>query len=226
MASEDAFAEEYIGLRRDEAHPCYMKWTMVFQSDDRWREEAYQRVGVERVLASNARAMACIDRMTHAFARTDPASAPDAEVYARFREGMDKTVLYLRTFYLWRECWWRRRADRDLGGEPKRVNAEALHRAGQRLMPLFDAWGRYPEEAGFWRVTFRHGRPSISPDDIWPYWHPRGEATMETGAADFGPSPGDDGSWQPSPHSPLSGLPRPTPSSGRSPDSCRPSSGT
>ena len=41
--------------------------------------------------------------MEKAFARTDAAKAPDAKRYKKFKEGIDKTALYLRTFYLWRQ---------------------------------------------------------------------------------------------------------------------------
>ena len=53
------------------------------------------------------------------------------------------------------------------------------------LKTLFDAWSRFPEEAGYWRITFRYGRPKISPDETFPYWYPRGETTMETTTAAF-----------------------------------------
>jgi len=53
-------------------------------------------------------------------------------------------------------------------------------------MPLFDQWQRYPEEAGFWRVTFRYGRPNISKREVFPSWYPRGSSTMETTAKSFG----------------------------------------
>lgn len=186
LITEDAFAEEYIGRRADVTHPVYIKWTMVFSPRADELEKAYKKTTPKQVLASNARALAHVARMEAAFARTDPAKAPDAERYAHFKEGIEKTALYLRTFYLWRECWWRHRADRDLKGKDKdkAANAAALQTAKARLMPLFDQWRRYPEEAGFWRVTFRYGRPKISP--AFPYWYPKGDTTMETSARSLG----------------------------------------
>jgi len=184
LITEDAFAEEYIGRRADVTHPVYIKWTMVFSPRANELEKAYKKTTPKQVLASNAQGLKHVSRMEAAFARTDPAKAPDAERYARFKEGVEKTALYLRTFYLWRECWWRHRADRDLKGKEKAANAAALQAAKARLMPLFDQWQRYPEEAGFWRVTFRYGRPKISP--AFPYWYPKGDTTMETSARSLG----------------------------------------
>lgn len=188
LATEDAFAEEYLGRKTEVTHPCYIKWTMVFSPREKDLDKAYRATKPEDVYAGNARALAAVDRMTRAFARTDPAKAPDKAVYQRFAEGIDKTALYLRTFYRWRECWWRHRADRDLTGQAKADNAEALRKTLRNLLPLFDEWGRYREEARFWRVTFRYGRRTISP--AFPYWYPRGDVTMESSAQAIGRSAG------------------------------------
>ncbi len=180
LATEDAFAEEYLGRQSAVTHPCYIKWTMVFSPRAEPLEKAYKAGKPEDVYSSNARGLAAVDRMVRAFARADRAKAPQKQVYDRFAEGIAKTALYLRTFYLWRECWWRQRADRDLTGRTKADNAEALRTALGKLLPLFDAWERYAEEAGFWRVTFRYGRPTISP--AYPYWYPHDDTTMESSA--------------------------------------------
>jgi hypothetical protein len=162
-----------------------MKWTMVFGPRPERMEEAYAANPLDLVLASNARALEEVRRMEEAFSRTDPAKAADPDRYAAFREGIEKTALYLRTFYLWRQCWWRRRADRDLTGAAKQTNAAALGTDKARLVELFDQWRRWPEEAGHWRITFRYGKPEILQQGVFPYWFPRGEDTMERTAADF-----------------------------------------
>ncbi|MBN2562109.1 MAG: hypothetical protein JXQ75_14380 [Phycisphaerae bacterium] len=184
LATEGAFVEEYVGRQADVTHPCYIKWTMVFSPREDQLERAYKAVPIQQVLDSNARALGQVQAMMQAFARTDPSKAPNKDQYARFARGIDLTALYIETFFLWRECWWRHRADRDLKGEAKAANAGVLKAAKARLMPLFDEWKRYPEEAGFWRVTFRYGRPSIS--SAFPNWYPRGDVTMETTAKSFG----------------------------------------
>ncbi len=74
-------------------------------------------------------------------------------------------------------------------GEAKTNNAKALTAVKAELKKLFDGWSRFPEEAGFWRVTFRYGRPQkgSSTDGTFPSWHPehQGEETMERTAESF-----------------------------------------
>ena len=183
LATEDAFAEEYV--RR--AHPCYIRWTMIFRANPKQMEQAYKANPLDDILASNARALAAVGRMEKAFARVDPAKAPNHETCAAFKTGIDKTALYLRTFYAWREGWWRHRAARDLKAEAGAANAAALRKVKAQLKTLFDQWQRFPEEAAYWRVTFRYGRPAHPPDKAFPYWFPRGDhLTMEATAESFG----------------------------------------
>ncbi len=109
MATQDAFQEEYVGG----THPVYIKWTMAFGPRPEFMKDAYKNNSLEVILASNARGLKAVDRMRRAFAGVDPAKAPDPGRYAEFKEGIDKTALYLRTDYRWREAWWRHTADRD-----------------------------------------------------------------------------------------------------------------
>ncbi|MCD4727839.1 MAG: hypothetical protein K8R46_09265, partial [Pirellulales bacterium] len=183
MATEDAFAQEYLGTRQEVTHPCYIKWTMVLCPRESMLEKAYKNTTLEKVLKSNALGLEHVRKMEAAFAETDPAEAPNPKRYESFKEGIDKTSLFLRTFYLWRECWWRHRSDRDLSGEAKWANAAALRRAKDRLMPLFDQWQKYPEEAGFWHVTHRYGKPKIVPNDTFPTWYVPENVTMESTTA-------------------------------------------
>jgi alpha-glucuronidase len=186
LASEDAFAEEHIGSVSRVTHPCYIMWATLFQPRDyKNLETAYNRTTVQQITQSNARGLEHIGRMEEAFAGTNPAKAPDAATYARFKEGIDKTALYLRTFYLWRECWWRHRAQGDLKGDAKIANAKALQQTKARLMSLFDQWKRWPEEAGYWRITFRYGKPDIPSNRTAPHWYPLDDTTTETTAAAF-----------------------------------------
>jgi len=177
LATQDAFQEEYFpGI-----HPTYLKWTMTFHPRPERMEEAYREYPLPKMLASNARAMDAIDRVETAFSRTDAAKTPDQERYSEFKSGVDKTVMYLRTFYWWREAWWRNRATKDLEGPEAKENLRQLEAAKARLMELFDQWRRFPEEAGFWRITFRYGRPQKgSTLEARTYWYPRGDVTMES----------------------------------------------
>ena len=104
---------------------------------------------LEEVIASNDRALKQVMKMEEAFAQTDPAKAPDPQRYETFKEGIEKTALYLKTFYLWRQCWWRDQADRDLEGKEKQANAEALRTDKARLMKLFDQWAQWAGRSWF-----------------------------------------------------------------------------
>lgn len=183
LVTQDGFQEEYL----PGAHPACIRWTMTFNPRLAQLEDAYRRNPMGQVLASNARAIEAVEKMERAFARTDAKKAPDRRRYAEFKEAMEKTALYLRTFYLWREGWWRQRADRDLTGPCKTENVRALAAAKTKLAGLFEAWGRFPEEAGYWRVTHRYGRPQkgSSTDETFPSWYPRGDLTMESTAVEF-----------------------------------------
>ena len=181
MATEDAWAEEYVKV----AHSCHLKWTMVFGPRERFMRDAFQHNSLEDILASNARGLENVNRMEKAFAKTHAANAPDPKRYAAFKEGIDKTALYLRTFYLWRQCRWRHHAMENLAQDAKKANAEALAADKASLMKLFDQWQRWPEEASHWRITFRYGRYKVSPDETCPTWYPCGEETMETTARQF-----------------------------------------
>jgi hypothetical protein len=185
MATEDAFAQEYLGTRQEVTHPCHLKWTMVFRPQKSMMEKAYRNTTLEQVLKSNARGLKHVRKMEVTFAGTDPAKAPNLKRYELFKEGIGKTALFLRTFYLWRECWWRDRSDRDLAGAAKAANAAALREAKARLMPLFDQWQKYPEEAGHWHITNRYGKPKVVPNDTFPSWYTPEDTTMESTTKEF-----------------------------------------
>ena len=74
---------------------------------------------------------------------------------------------------------------KDLKGEAKEANAKALVSDLELLMPLFDKWEHWPEEARHWRISFRKGNDEISPGGTRPYWYPQGYYTMETTAAEW-----------------------------------------
>jgi hypothetical protein len=180
MATEEAFAERFIGVKRTITHPCYVQWSNVFNPNAEYLEKAYQGVSFASVMASNAKAMAFVNEIEKAFDQTRADAAPNRMRYEQFKTGMAKTCLYLRTWYLWRECWWRHRADADLQGEDKARNARLFQKAKIEFMNLMDGWKDYPEEAGYWRITFRYSRPVKSDTGIYVYWYPRGDLTMET----------------------------------------------
>ena len=181
MQTQQAWWEHYPGDKPGAiTHPVYMKWTMVFGPRDNYMQQAYDRMTVDNVLASNARAADAIEKMEAAFARTDRSKAPDPLIYDRFAQGIDRTALTLRSLHKFREFWWRDRADRDLTGEAKAANAKAREDVRSQLTKLCDQWEKYPEEAAMWRMTYRHGEPDVYRSGAFPYWWPRGQdSTME-----------------------------------------------
>lgn len=181
LQTQQAWWEHYPGDKPGAiTHPVYMKWGMVFGPRDNYMKQAYDRMPMDKMLASNARAMDAIEKMEAAFARTDRSKSPDPFVYDRFKKGIDKTALTLRSLHLFREFWWRQRADRDLAGEAKAANAKARENVRSQLFELCDQWQKYPEEAAMWRMTYRSGEPHVYHNQAFPYWWPRGrDSTME-----------------------------------------------
>ncbi len=182
MATEDAFGEEYV----KQAHPCYLRLAMLYQPRDAALDAAYSANSLDDILASNARGLDAVDRMEQAFSRTHAADAPNADTYQRFEEGIQKTALYLRTFYTLREGFWRSHAAKTLVGNEKDANSAALTDLRSRLKSLFDQWHRWPEEAGFWRVTYRFGKPPEASYRYFEVWNSEEHRTMETDAERFG----------------------------------------
>jgi len=181
MQTQDAWRELYPGSSPGAvAHPVYMKWTMVFGPREDLIQAAYDRFSLQEMMASNSRAMQYVDAMESAFARIDRSKAPDPLMYERFAQGIDKTVLTLRSLLLFREFWWRNRADLDLEGRDKASNAERREDLRSKLAKLCDDWAKYPEEAGAWRMTTRYGEPCVYSKNAFPYWWPRGgDSTLE-----------------------------------------------
>ena len=181
MHTQQAWREHYPGDKPGAiAHPVYMKWTMVFGPREELMQEAYERLSMDQMLASNARAIDAIGKMEATFARTDRSKAPDPLIYGRFAQGIDKTALTIRSLHLFREFWWRDRADSDLDGEAKVTNAREREDVRSQLLELCEQWRKYPEEAAMWRMTHRFGEPDVYRDRAFPYWWPRGaDSTME-----------------------------------------------
>jgi hypothetical protein len=181
MQTQQAWWEHYPGDKPQAiTHPVYMKWAMVFGPRDKYMKQAYDRMVLDEMLASNARAIDAIEKMEAAFARTDRSKAPDSLIYDRFAQGIDKTALTLRSLHLFREFWWRDRADRDFQGQAKTANAKARQKVRSQLLELCEKWKKYPEEAAMWRMTYRFGEPEAYLNQAFPYWWPRGrQSTME-----------------------------------------------
>jgi len=167
MCTQDAWYELYSIPRSNSG---YLNWAMIFGS--RQIEETYQNSSVEEILESNKRALEQLDRMNAYFDKTDRNAAPDKMVYDSFKRAVNLSSLTLKSLYLFRECWWRNRAAKDLQGEAKDKNALSLTQALMKLKSLLDNdWASFPEEAAYWRITYKHQEePYILKRDIFPYW--------------------------------------------------------
>jgi hypothetical protein len=181
MLTQDAFSEYYLGAGDQITHPAYLKWATSFALRPELAEKGYRNLPFDKLLQSNRRALRAVREFEDAFARTCRNQAPDGALYDRFREGVEKTSLYLRTLYEFREYWWRRRRDADLNGKEQNDNRLALKHLRARLNTLFVEWKRFPQEAGYWRITFRYGMPDVERRGVFPNWYPRGEATTMDG---------------------------------------------
>ena len=131
MQTQQAWREHYIGKH---IRPTYMKWTMVLGFFAKDMEQAYQQWPMDQMLASNARGLKAIDAMERAFARTDRTKAKDPKVYDRFADGIVETALFVRSLHLYREYWWRGRADRDLIGDAQVQNGRARQAVRAELL--------------------------------------------------------------------------------------------
>lgn len=138
LLTEDAFHEQYL----PGAVPYYIKWTMLFWAPSKQLEAAYAANTLETVLESNRRALSAAAEIERAFSKVDLSRAPAPETARAFAEGVAKTVLYIRTYYGWRECWWRWRSGRDASA------------ALESLRRHLETWkAKYPREASAWLLT-------------------------------------------------------------------------
>ncbi len=167
MCTQDAWYELYS---IPNSNSGYLSWASIF--GPRNTENTYNSTTLQEILDGNKRALEQVDRMNAYFDKTDRNAAPDKIVYDSFKRAVDLTSVTLKSFYLFRECWWRNRAAKDLQGEAKDENAVQLTKALSKLKSLIDNdWADFPEEAAYWRITYKFGgEPYVLKRDIFPYW--------------------------------------------------------
>ncbi|NQU52217.1 MAG: hypothetical protein HQ522_06720 [Bacteroidetes bacterium] len=167
MCTQDAWYEFYSIPKSNSA---YLSWASIF--GPRKIEETYKSSTMQEILEGNKRALEQVDRMNEYFDKTDRDAAPDKIVYDSFNKAIDLTTVTLKSFYLFRECWWRNRAAKDLQGDAKDKNASALSQALSELRSLIDNdWSNFPVEASYWRITYKYGgEPYVMKRDVFPYW--------------------------------------------------------
>ncbi|MGD0921106.1 MAG: hypothetical protein ABSA70_04990 [Terriglobia bacterium] len=143
--SYDLWKTTYLG----EDDRGTFKWTMVFQPVDPSTAEFFKNHHLEELQLSNRRALTLAAKIHALIYSMDTRKAPDPEAIREFRRAADLTLLYFRTFALWRELLWRNHAmaeRRDAAGEA------ALRRVAAELAMLLPEWRKYPGEAKDWFV--------------------------------------------------------------------------
>ncbi len=156
--SYDLWKTTYLG---DDDRGTF-KWTMVFQPPPAESAEFFKKHSFNELDRSNRRALALAGRIHTLIYSISSPNAQQAQNARAFRRAADLTLLYFRTFTLWRELlWWKRTSE-----EKKDPGAEAaLRRTAGELDALLPAWHKYPREAKDWFI-FRFD-PEMNPAPEW-----------------------------------------------------------
>jgi hypothetical protein len=153
----DLWKTTYLG---DEDRGTF-KWTMVFQPPNAENAEFFKKHSFTELDKSNRQALALASQIHTLIDSLSSPNARQAQNVRAFRRAADLTLLYFRTFTLWRELlWWDRASD-----EKKDAAAEAgLRRAAAGLEALLPAWHKYPREAKDWFIFRFDPEMNAAPD--------------------------------------------------------------
>jgi len=137
------------------------KWTMVFQPPPEESAEFFKKRSFPEMEKSNRRALALASQIHTLIYSLSSPNAQQAHNVREFRRAADLTLLYFRTFTLWRELlWWDRVSE-----EKRDAAAEAaLGRAAAQLEALLPAWHKYPREAKDWFIFRFDPEMNAAPD--------------------------------------------------------------
>jgi hypothetical protein len=125
------------------------KWTMVFQPPAPESSTFFEKHSFTELEQSNRKALALASEIHSLIYSLDPQKAPHPQAIREFRRAADVTLLYFRTFTLWREMLWRNQAKskkQDPAGDA------SLRRASSQLEALLPEWRKYPGEAKDWFI--------------------------------------------------------------------------
>jgi hypothetical protein len=125
------------------------KWTMVFQPPPEESAEFFAKHSFAELEKSNRRALALAAQVHTLIYSLSSPHARQAQNIRAFRRAADLTLLYFRTFTLWRELLWWDRASTEKKGL---AVEDALRRAASQLEALLPAWRQYPREAKDWFI--------------------------------------------------------------------------
>ena len=155
MNSQPAFREIYLSTEKREFsfHPVNFKWATTLSINFNVLEKMYQKLPLSHILERNRVAYEHIAKMDDAFALIDPEEVPSLEEYQRFKDGFEKTKLYLNLFFKFREMWWRERELQDIGGEGVAAKQKKLEKAVTAFKNVYEQWQKFPEECKFWGIS-------------------------------------------------------------------------
>lgn len=138
------------------------KWTMVFQPVSSGNTATFEKHSFAELEQSNQKALALALQVHSLIHSLDARKVPSPQALREFRRAADLTLLYFRTFALWRELLWRNHA---MDGKRSRENESALRRVCGQLDGLLPDWRKYPKESKDWFI-FRFD-PEMNAAPAW-----------------------------------------------------------
>lgn len=143
--SLDLWRTTYIGTDERGA----FKWTMVFQPLDAAHATFLKTHSLSDLQRTNQRGLALAAEIHRQIATLDARRAPHPGAVREFRRAAELTLLYFRTFALWRELLWR---NQTMGDNRNRIEQAALLKVASELKTLLPAWHKFPREAKDWFI--------------------------------------------------------------------------
>lgn len=125
------------------------KWTMAFQPLDPANAQFFSRHSLSELELSNRQARALASEIHSLIYSLGTCGAPNPDFIREFRRAADLTLLYFRTFTLWRELLWRKQV---AGAGKGAIGKAALRQVALELEVLLPEWRKYPREAKDWLV--------------------------------------------------------------------------
>ena len=138
------------------------KWTMVFQPVSPENSATFEKHSFSELEQSNKKALALALQVHSLIHSLDARKAPSQQALRDFRRAADLTLLYFRTFTLWRELLWRNHA---MDVKRSVENESALRRVCGELDTLLPEWRKYPRESKDWFI-FRFD-PEMNAAPAW-----------------------------------------------------------
>jgi hypothetical protein len=138
------------------------KWTMVFQPVAAGNAGFLDKHSLAQLAQSNKQALALAAQVHSLIYSLDARKVPDRKALREFRRAGDLTLLYFRTFTLWRELLWRGHKQAET---PDAANEAGLARVASQLEALLPEWRKYPREAKDWFI-FRFD-PEMNAAPAW-----------------------------------------------------------